>query len=180
VDAALAAKWKKPGYEKLCCTYAINTKNFKFGTVAICRVPKKYLSDDTVVEETNCGCRGCSSGDQGERNIFGNKYGQYLAAIQVRRERRQAKEAAAAAVAAATEEEEEEEEGEGGGKGTGKRKQPDVGVWADGEAEDEGDDEESEEEDEDDYGPSASSGKRATEADAEAEAYVKLHKKSKV
>lgn len=179
MDVALAAKWKKPGYEKLCCTYAINTKNFKFGTVAICRVPKKYLSEDTVVEDSNCGCRGCSSGDQGERNIFGNKYGQYLAAIQVRRERRQAKEAAAATLAAATEEEEEEGR-QGEGQGKGKRKQPSAGVWADGEAEDEGDDEESEEEDKDDYGSSASSGKRGTEADAEAEAYMKLHKKSKV
>ena len=40
VDAALIAKWKKPGYERLCSTYVINTKNYKFGTVSICRVPK--------------------------------------------------------------------------------------------------------------------------------------------
>lgn len=32
------AKWKKPGYERLCSTYVINTKNYKFGTVSICRV----------------------------------------------------------------------------------------------------------------------------------------------
>ena len=38
----------------------------------------------TEIEDPNTGCRGCSSGDGG--NIFGNKYGQYLAAIQVARE----------------------------------------------------------------------------------------------
>lgn len=32
------AKWKKPGYERLCSTYVINSKNYKFGTVSICRV----------------------------------------------------------------------------------------------------------------------------------------------
>lgn len=32
------AKWKKPGYERLCSTYVINTKNYKFGTTSICRV----------------------------------------------------------------------------------------------------------------------------------------------
>lgn len=34
------------------------------------------------------GCRGCASGPGGSANIFGNKYGQYLAAIQVAREER--------------------------------------------------------------------------------------------
>lgn len=35
------------------------------------------------------GCRGCASGkDAGPRNIFGNKYGQSLAAVQVAREKR--------------------------------------------------------------------------------------------
>jgi bud site selection protein 31 len=32
VDAQLIAKWKKPGYEKLCSTYSIDPKNFKFGS----------------------------------------------------------------------------------------------------------------------------------------------------
>jgi bud site selection protein 31 len=39
VDAALIAKWKKPGYERLCSTYVINPTNYKFGTTSICRVP---------------------------------------------------------------------------------------------------------------------------------------------
>ncbi|CAM9234795.1 unnamed protein product, partial [Hapterophycus canaliculatus] len=83
VDGPLMAKWKKPGYERLCSTYVINTKNYKFGTVSICRVPKQYLSAGTVVEDVNTGCRGCATGAGGNKNIFGNKYGQYLAAIQV-------------------------------------------------------------------------------------------------
>ena len=44
VDPALIAKWKKPGYERLCSTYAINPRNYKFGTVSICRVPKSSLT----------------------------------------------------------------------------------------------------------------------------------------
>lgn len=47
------------------------------------QVPKQCLSADTVVEDVNTGCRGCATGAGGNKNIFGNKYGQYLAAIQV-------------------------------------------------------------------------------------------------
>jgi len=46
VDAALIAKWKKPGYEKLCSTYVINPANYKFGTTSICRVPLKDRNED--------------------------------------------------------------------------------------------------------------------------------------
>ena len=45
-------------------------------------MPKQYLSAGTVVEDVNTGCRGCATGAGGNKNIFGNKYGQYLAAIQ--------------------------------------------------------------------------------------------------
>lgn len=86
VDAALIAKWKKPGYERLCSTYVINPRNYKFGTVSICRVPKHCLAPGTEIEDPMTGCRGCASGSSS--NIFGNKYGQYLAAIQVAREER--------------------------------------------------------------------------------------------
>jgi len=55
VDAALIAKWKKPGYERLCSTYVINPTNYKFGTTSICRVPwfdrnedQKQAKDPTV------------------------------------------------------------------------------------------------------------------------------------
>lgn len=86
VDAALIAKWKKPGYERLCSTYVINPNNFKFGTVSICRVPRQSLGPGTEIVEPTTGCRGCASGSNS--NIFGNKYGQFLAAIQIAREER--------------------------------------------------------------------------------------------
>ncbi|KAG5421131.1 BUD31 [Candida metapsilosis] len=66
VDAVLIAKWKKQGYERLCCTQCI------MGTggagTCICRVPKVELlkrgQDDKVdVECVTCGCRGCASSD---------------------------------------------------------------------------------------------------------------------
>lgn len=41
------------------------------------------------IEDPTTGCRGCASGSVGDGNIFGNKYGQYLAAIQVAREERE-------------------------------------------------------------------------------------------
>ena len=88
VDAALIAKWKKPGYERLCSTYVINPRNYKFGTVSICRVPSHCLAEGTEIEDATTGCRGCASGSRNSGNIFGNKYGQHLAAIQIAREER--------------------------------------------------------------------------------------------
>mmetsp|Transcript_1575 Transcript_1575/g.2390 ORF Transcript_1575/g.2390 Transcript_1575/m.2390 type:complete len:234 (+) Transcript_1575:63-764(+) len=90
-DAALIAKWKKPGYERLCSTYAINPKNFPYGTVSICRVPRKMLKDKGIVKSNFSGCIGCASGKNGFKNIFGNKYGQRLAKIQILREQAKAK-----------------------------------------------------------------------------------------
>ncbi|CAI5722273.1 unnamed protein product [Hyaloperonospora brassicae] len=89
VDANLIAKWKKRGYERLCSTFAINPKNYNYGTVSICRVPRQQLSEGQVVQEKHSGCRGCASGPGGYYNIFGNKYGQYLARIQLAREERE-------------------------------------------------------------------------------------------
>ena len=88
IDAGLIAKWKKPGYERLCSTYVINPRNYKFGTVSMCRVPKCNLAPGTQIEDPITGCRGCASGNGGDQNIFGNRYGQYLAAIQIARENR--------------------------------------------------------------------------------------------
>ena len=90
VDAALMAKWKKPGYERLCSTYVINPTNYKFATTSLCRVP---LWDRSAAQkdaqDPTTGCRGCASGKgAGPTNLFGNKYGQYLAAVQVAREER--------------------------------------------------------------------------------------------
>lgn len=61
-DAALVAKWKKPGYEKLCCVLCIQNSNHNFRTTCICRVPKDKLEDNRRFECKHCGCRGCASG----------------------------------------------------------------------------------------------------------------------
>lgn len=60
-DGNLIAKWKKEGYEKLCCLRCIQTKDSNFGTTCICRVPIHELKEGIVVECQLCGCRGCSS-----------------------------------------------------------------------------------------------------------------------
>lgn len=57
-DRNLIAKWKKSGYEQLCCLKCI-TLDTNFNTTCICRVPRKDLPDDKVFECQACGCRGC-------------------------------------------------------------------------------------------------------------------------
>lgn len=59
-DANLIAKWKKNGYENLCCLRCIQPRDTNFGTVCICRVPKASRDQDKVVACVHCGCRGCS------------------------------------------------------------------------------------------------------------------------
>ncbi|KAI9266282.1 G10 protein-domain-containing protein [Helicostylum pulchrum] len=49
-DANLIAKWKKSGFEKLCCLRCIQPKDTNFGTTCICRVPKEKLEDGKMVE----------------------------------------------------------------------------------------------------------------------------------
>lgn len=63
VDVNLIAKWKKQGYEKLCCLRCIQTRDTDFGSTCICRVPKSKLEEGKVVECISCGCRGCATGD---------------------------------------------------------------------------------------------------------------------
>ncbi|TPX34486.1 hypothetical protein SmJEL517_g02801 [Synchytrium microbalum] len=62
-DGNLIAKWRKAGYEKLCCLRCIQSKDTNFGTACVCRVPKDKLEEGRVIECLHCGCRGCSSGD---------------------------------------------------------------------------------------------------------------------
>jgi len=60
-DQALIAKWKKQGYENLCCLRCIQVRDTNFGTNCICRVPREKLEEGkTIVECVHCGCRGCS------------------------------------------------------------------------------------------------------------------------
>lgn len=62
-DQSLIAKWKKTGYEKLCCLMCIQQKNHNHGTTCVCRVPKKELEKGKVIECNHCGCRGCVTYD---------------------------------------------------------------------------------------------------------------------
>lgn len=59
-DASLIAKWKKEGYERLCCLRCIQVRDTNFGTNCICRVPRVKLDKIRIVECVHCGCRGCS------------------------------------------------------------------------------------------------------------------------
>ncbi|KAG8902780.1 K(+)/H(+) antiporter [Tulasnella sp. 403] len=55
-DANLIAKWKKQGYEKLCCVRCIQTRDMNYqGSTCICRIPKAQLKSGTIVECTHCG-----------------------------------------------------------------------------------------------------------------------------
>ena len=59
-DRNLIAKWKKQGYENLCCLRCIQTRDTNFSTNCVCRVPKTKLEEGKVVECVHCGCHGCS------------------------------------------------------------------------------------------------------------------------
>lgn len=62
-DKNLIAKWKKKGYERLCCNLCIQKKEHNFGGTCICRVPKNSLEEGKLIQCKHCGCRGCASGD---------------------------------------------------------------------------------------------------------------------
>lgn len=59
-DQNLIAKWRKQGYENLCCLRCIQARDTNFGTNCVCRVPKSKLEEGKIVECVHCGCRGCS------------------------------------------------------------------------------------------------------------------------
>ncbi|CAG9466840.1 unnamed protein product [Pedinophyceae sp. YPF-701] len=64
IDAALIAKWRKPGYENLCSILAIQKSNHNFGGVALCRVPlRKRTGQQRISPNVNTGCISCVSGD---------------------------------------------------------------------------------------------------------------------
>lgn len=59
-DATLIAKWKRQGYENLCCLRCIQGKETNCGTQCICRVPRSQLEDpEKEIQCVHCGCRGC-------------------------------------------------------------------------------------------------------------------------
>lgn len=57
VNGELIAKWRKRGYETLCCLQCIGE------TVCVCRVPKSVRKADPDFKCVKCGCRGCASSD---------------------------------------------------------------------------------------------------------------------
>lgn len=63
VNGDLIAKWKKQGYEHLCCVNCIIRKDTNHGSTCICRVPKSELGERNKEGCVTCGCRGCSSTD---------------------------------------------------------------------------------------------------------------------
>ncbi|AWU78232.1 hypothetical protein CAS74_002953 [Pichia kudriavzevii] len=56
-NGQLIAKWRKQGYETLCCLECIGE------TVCVCRVPKSVRKTDPDFRCVKCGCRGCASSD---------------------------------------------------------------------------------------------------------------------
>ena len=62
-DENLIAKWKKAGFERLCCLQCIQKNDTHFGKGCICRVPKDHMEENKMVECVKCGCKGCASGD---------------------------------------------------------------------------------------------------------------------
>lgn len=70
-DRRLIAKWRKRGYEKLCCLQCIQQSETNHGSTCICRVPRLQLEAEaekkgvpvSFKECVNCGCHGCASTD---------------------------------------------------------------------------------------------------------------------
>lgn len=57
VNGELIAKWRKRGYENLCCLQCIGE------TVCVCRVPKSVRKTNEDFRCVSCGCKGCASSD---------------------------------------------------------------------------------------------------------------------
>jgi len=64
-DAALIAKWKKPGYEYVCSLMALDKRNSNFGTTSICRVPLHLRKPGQTGPAVTTGCISCSSQEAG-------------------------------------------------------------------------------------------------------------------
>lgn len=64
-DAQLHAKWKKPGYEKLCSLLAISKAGHNYGAVSVCRIPLKERPVDRRAPSVETGCISCCSSDPG-------------------------------------------------------------------------------------------------------------------
>ncbi|MBA0584309.1 hypothetical protein Gorai_015129, partial [Gossypium raimondii] len=52
-DRNLIAKWKKPGYERLCCLRCMQPRDHNFATTCVCRVPK-HLREEKFLNLNPC------------------------------------------------------------------------------------------------------------------------------
>jgi len=64
VDGPLLAKWRKPGYERLCSLGVIARGGTAFGTTGVCRVPLAQRRG-AITPNVATGCVSCASGDGG-------------------------------------------------------------------------------------------------------------------
>jgi len=64
-DAALIAKWKKPGYEFVCSLQALDKKGTNFGTTSLCRVPLHLRRPGPQGPTVATGCISCASTEAG-------------------------------------------------------------------------------------------------------------------
>lgn len=63
-DGKLIAKWRRPGYERLCSLSVITKSNMNFGGVGVCRIPLKQRRGQ-IMPNVLTGCVSCASGDGG-------------------------------------------------------------------------------------------------------------------
>lgn len=63
-DGKLIAKWRRPGYERLCSLAVITKSNMNFGGVGVCRIPLKERRGQ-ILPNVLTGCVSCASGDGG-------------------------------------------------------------------------------------------------------------------
>ncbi|CAN8075705.1 unnamed protein product [Agarophyton chilense] len=63
-DGKLIAKWRRPGYERLCSLQVVTKSNMNFGGVGVCRIPLKNRRGQ-ILPNVLTGCVSCASGDGG-------------------------------------------------------------------------------------------------------------------
>lgn len=63
-DGKLIAKWRRPGYERLCSLAVITKSNTNYKSVGICRVPL-HERKGQILPNVLTGCVSCASGDGG-------------------------------------------------------------------------------------------------------------------
>lgn len=63
-DGKLMAKWRRPGYERLCSLLVITKSNTSFGTTGVCRTPLRERTGQ-ITPNVLTGCVSCASGDGG-------------------------------------------------------------------------------------------------------------------